>query len=242
MERSVSPQGTAADQRQPSLPRRVNKRAVSRGALTAATTALLGCAGSLPSARAAGAAVSGAPSGPRPTGARALRRSNWSTRGHGSEYRSLLDVAGQQRRGLSSLSRAWGVAQSTRGGAFSRRGGNGPAAAVPAAGMGGDEGEEAREDVVSGEGGGGGGGDDADAEAASGQGSDEVSSRNDVVRTTAYHTAICVWIVPLPVWIILLRLLMWIILLCCCCCCGSVNLVLYRTPSHALHRAVVAVS
>eukprot|EP00904_Undaria_pinnatifida_P002520 jgi/Undpi1/12269/HiC_scaffold_5.g01945.m1 len=175
MERSVSPQGTAADQRQPSLPRRVNKRAVSRGALTAATTALLGCAGSLPSARAAGAAVSGAPSGPRPTGARALRRSNWSTRGHGSEYRSLLDVAGQQRRGLSSLSRAWGAAQSTRGGAFSRRGGNGPAAAVPAAGMGGDEGEEAREDVVSGEGGGGGGGDDADAEAASGQGSDEVS-------------------------------------------------------------------
>lgn len=191
MEIVASPQGTTADQRQPPLPPRMNQRAASRALV--ATALVLGCAGSLPSAQAAGTA-SGAPSLSRRTGAGVLRKSIWSPREDGKEHHGLLAVAGPPRRGLASLSSPWGVAQTTRGGAFRRRGGSGPAG-VPAAAAGsaafddkrGEEGE-ASEGVVSGEAGGG-----AGAEAASEQGSGEVSWRNRgvVLRMTIVLLLAC---------------------------------------------------
>lgn len=176
----ASPQGTAADQRQPPLPPRMNQRAASRALV--ATALLVGCAGSLPSAQAAGAAASSkAPSLSRRSGEGALRRSIWSPRKAGNENRSLLAVAGPQRRGLPRLSSPWVVVQTTRGGGFRRRGGSG-SAGVPAAGSGasGDKRDEeggASEGVVSAEAGGGSGG-TAGGEETSEKGSGEVSLRN----------------------------------------------------------------
>lgn len=180
MEVFASPQGTAADQRQPPLPPRMNQRAASRALV--ATSLLLGCAGSLRSAQAAGAtASSGAPSLSRRYGESVLRRSVGSPRKDGKEYHGLLAVAGPQRRGLPRLSSPWVVVQTTRGGAFRRRGASGPGA-VPAAGSGasGDKGDDeggASEGVVSAEAGGGSDG-DTRGEAASEKGSGEVSLRN----------------------------------------------------------------
>ena len=75
----------------------------------------------------------------------------------------------------------WVVVQTTRGGAFRRRGGSGPGA-VPAAGSGasgdkGGDGGEASEGVVSADAGGGSDG-ETGVEAASEKGSVEVSLRN----------------------------------------------------------------
>lgn len=179
MEIIASPQGAAAEQRQPPVPPRMNQRAASRAVV--ATALLLGCAGSLPSAQAAGIASSGAPSLSRRSGEGVLRWSIGSPLKDGKEYRSLLAVAGPQRGVLPKLSSPWVVVQTTRGGAFRRRAVSG-LAGVPAAGSGAsgdkrDEEGEASEGAVLGEDGGGSDG-DAGSEAASKQGSDEVSSRS----------------------------------------------------------------
>lgn len=189
MEIIASPQGTAADQRQPPLPPRMNQRAASRALV--ATALLLGCAGSLPLAQAAGAASSKPPSLSRRSGEGVLRRSIWSPRKASNEERSLLAVTGPQRRGLPRLSSPWVVVQTTRGGGFRRRGGSG-SAGVPAAGSGssgdkhGEEGE-ASEGLVSAEASDGSGG-TAGGEETSEKGSGEVSLRNDSRRWLRVHT------------------------------------------------------
>lgn len=119
-----------------------------------ATALLLGCAGSLPWARAAGI-TSGAVSGPTSVGADAARRPSLPSRHREDERQRLLTAA--RGRGLRrSLHNPWVVVLNTRGGAFGRRASSAAAAAaasppgahLPAAEKQTEEGEASESEVA----------------------------------------------------------------------------------------------